>query len=89
MQKQYGFTDDAMTRMETEMNERRVYDYEAMAPYFASKEPKPMETTHHNHFWRREKQDDFKKIVADPEDYAFNEIVQAIRNDEQARRTNR
>lgn len=89
VQRDYGFTDDAMTRMETEMNERRVYDYEAMAPYFASKEPKPIETTQSGHFWRHDKQDVFKQIAADPEDYAFNEIVKAIQTDDQQRRANR
>ena len=88
VQKEYGFTDDAMERMEKEMNERRVYDYEAMAPYFASKEPKPTENTS-GHFWNYSKQDKFKEIAADPEDYALNELTNAIRADDQRRRSMR
>ena len=89
VQEQYNFTDDAMERMEKEMNERRVYDYEAMAPFFASKEPKPIENTAGGHFWNHAKQDTFKQIVNDPEDYAFNEIARAVEADDQRRRSMR
>lgn len=85
VQEEYGFTDDAMQRMEKEMNERRVYDYEAMAPFFASKEPKPIENTQHNHFWNHSKQDSFKQIIDDPEGYAMNELVRAVDQDARAR----
>jgi len=87
VQDQYGFTDDAMDRMEKEMTERRVYDYEAMAPFFASKEPKPLGDQHGGHFWNHHKQDVFKQIVSDPEDYAFNEIARAVAADDQQRRS--
>ena len=86
VQEQYQFTDDAMTRMEAEMEKRKVYDYEAMAPFFASKEPKPIENTTGGHFWNHHKQDTFKQIVSDPEDYAFNEIARAVQADDQRRR---
>ena len=85
VQKEYSFTDDAMDRMEKEMSERKVYDYEAMAPYFASKEPKPIESYQRGHLWNHDRGEEFKKISADPEEYAFNEIVNTLR--EQERRT--
>lgn len=87
VQQEYGFTDDAMERMEKEMNERRVYDYEAMAPYFASKEPKPIESYQTSNRWNHDRSETFKKIAADPEDYAFNEIVQTLREQERRARS--
>jgi hypothetical protein len=89
VQKRHGFTDDAMERMEAEMRDKRVYDYEVMATHFASREPKPIETTNSGHFWNHHKSDEFKKIVSDPEDYAFNEIVGAIQRDEANSRNNK
>ena len=86
VQKKHGLTDDAMARMETEMNERKVYDYEVMADHFVSKQPKPIADTANSHFWRHDRQKEFKEISADPEGYAFNEIVKAIHTDEANRR---
>jgi len=86
VQKRYGFTDDAMTRMEKQMDERKVYDYEVMAGHFASKEPRPIGDTHAGHFWHHDRAKEFKEISADPEGYAFNEIVKAIQNDDLGRR---
>jgi len=89
VQKRHGFTDDAMERMEAEMRDKRVYDYEVMAEHFASRQPKPIENTHSGHFWNHHKSDEFKRIVADPEDYAYQEILGAIQRDEAAARNNR
>lgn len=82
VQQDHGFTDDAMERMEKEMHERRVYDYEAMAPFFASREPKPIETYQNQNRWNHDRSETFKKIAADPEEYAFGEIVQTLREQE-------
>lgn len=87
VQKDHGFTDDAMERMEREMHERRVYDYEAMAPFFASKEPKPIESYQRNHLWNHDRNEEFKRISADPEDYAFTEIVNTLREQERRSRS--
>jgi hypothetical protein len=89
VQERHGFTDDAMERMETMMRDKRVYDYEVAAEHFASKQPKPIENTAGGHFWNHQKQDVFKQIVADPEEYAFQEIVSAIGRDEANARNNR
>jgi hypothetical protein len=86
VQKNYGFTDDAMERMEALMKDKRVYDYEVAAAHFASKEPRPIENTNSGHFWNHTKSDEFKKIVADPEQYAFDEIVTAIQRDAERER---
>jgi hypothetical protein len=86
VQKRYGFTDDAMGRMEKQMDERKVYDYEVMAQHFASREPKPIGDTNTGHFWHHDRQKEFKEISSDPEGYAFNEIVKAIQSDENTRR---
>lgn len=87
VRKQYGFTDDAMDRMEKEMHERRVYDYEAMAPFFASKEPKPIESYQNTNRWNHDRTEEFKRISADPEEYAFGEIVNTLREQERRSRT--
>lgn len=87
VQKEYGFTDDAMERMEREMSERKVYDYEAMAPFFASKEPKPIETYQNQNRWNHDRSETFKKIAADPEEYAFGEIVNTLREQERRARS--
>jgi len=82
VQKRYALTDDAMERMEQEMNDKRVYDYEVMASHWVAKNPRPIEQTHSDHFWRHEKQDTFKEIAADPEKYAYDEIVKSLREQE-------
>lgn len=87
VKQQYGFTDDAMERMEKEMNERKVYDYEAMAPFFASKQPKPIESYQNSNRWNHDRTEEFKKISADPEDYAFTEIVNTLREQDRRARS--
>lgn len=87
VQKEHGFTDDAMDRMEREMAERRVYDYEAMAPFFASREPKPIESYQNSNRWNHDRTEEFKRISADPEDYAFTEIVNTLRDQERRSRS--
>ena len=87
VKKDYGFTDDAMDRMEVEMRARRVYDYEAMAPFFASKEPKPIESYQSQNRWNHDRSELFKKIADDPEEYAFGEIVNTLREQERRSRS--
>lgn len=85
VQKSYGFTDDAMKRLEDLMIERNIGDYEAAATYFASKEPKPVEETGGAHFWNHDRQDTFKEIAKDPEGWGFGEIQKAVVADARAR----
>ena len=83
-QDDYGFTDDAMTRLEKMMIERNIGDYEAGAALMAAKEPKAADATQGgSQFWRHQDSDTFKEISKDPEKWAEREIMGAIRADEQ------
>lgn len=82
-QKTYGFTDEAMTRLEKLMVEKKIGDYEVAATYMASREPKTTDATYDPGFWHHERQDGFKEIVKDPEAWARNELIQAMHRDEQ------
>ena len=84
----YGFTDDAMDRLEKMMVEKNIGDYEVAASYMASKEPKPVEATARSH-WNHEKQDGFKEIAKYPEGWARDQIMGAIQADERAARGGR
>lgn len=87
-QEEYGFTDEAMGRMEKLMTERNIGDYEVAATYFAAKEPKPMDDRGgESRYWNHTDKDSFKEISADPEEWARKQILQAARNDEQKLRT--
>jgi hypothetical protein len=83
IKKSYGFTDDAMKKLEEMMVERNIGDYDAAAHFFAAKNPQVSEPTYDSSRWHHEKQDQFKEIVADPESWGRNEIMGAIRRDEQ------
>jgi hypothetical protein len=88
-QKTFGFTDDAMKKLEDLMLEKNIGDYEAAAVYLASKEPKQSEPTHDTFRWNHDRQEGFKEIAADPEGWARNQILQAVRADDAARRGQR
>jgi hypothetical protein len=86
-QKRYGFTDDAMTRLEKMMLDRNIGDYEVAAEYMAAKEPKPSsgndwDTTR----WHHERQDGFAEISKDPEAWGRTQIMNAIRADQERAR---
>jgi hypothetical protein len=82
IKKQYGFTDDAMKKLEDMMVERNIGDYEVAASFFAAKNPPTSEPGYDPTRWHHEKTDQFKEIAADPEAWGRNEILQAIRRDE-------
>lgn len=82
VQKQYGFTDDGMKKLETFMQEKYIGDYEVAAEYLASKEPRTSEAEYADHFYGFDRQPEFKEIAKDPEKWAFNQFVTAMRNDE-------
>jgi len=78
-QKSYGFTDEAMNRLEQLMIERNIGDYEAAAMLMASKEPQTSDPTFDDTSrWNHEKQDNFKEVSADPEGWARKEILRAF-----------
>ena len=59
-QKKYGFTDEAMTKLEKLMEERYIGDYEVAAHYFAAQQPKPIEELRDDHYLHHEQKDGFK-----------------------------
>lgn len=82
-QKEYGFTDEAMARLEKLMIERNIGDYDVAASYFASKEPKPSEATYGSGdgFWNHSKSEGFAEIAKDPEGWGRGEIMRALHNE--------
>jgi hypothetical protein len=83
VQKEYGFTDDGMRDLESFMAEKSVGDYDVAATYKAAKNPKPIEANYSNGLWEHSKQEGFAEISKDPEGWARNEILGALRRDEE------
>jgi hypothetical protein len=83
VQKEYGFTDDGMKDLESFMREKSVGDYDVAATYRAAKNPKQSETHYSNGLWEHSKQEGFAEISKDPEGWARNEILGALRRDEE------
>lgn len=88
-QKRFGFTDEAMTRLEQMMIDRNIGNYEDAAELMAAREPKQSSATHDTGFWNHEKQDTFKEIAKDPEAWGRNEIMNAIHADQDRARNGR
>ena len=84
--KDYGFTDDAMKRLEDMMIERNIGDYDVAASYMASKEVKTSEPTYDSSHWHHEKAPGFAEIAKDPEAWGRNEIMGALHRDAQRAR---
>lgn len=82
VKKEYGFTDDAMKKLEDLMVERNIGDYDAAATYFASKNPPTSEATYDSTRWHHERKEGFNEIAKDPEAWGRNELMSAIRRDE-------
>ena len=83
VKKDYGFTDEGMANLEKFMVDRNVGDYEVAAEYQAVKNPRTSDAQHHDGFWHYNRQDKFAEISKDPEDWARNEILGALRRDEE------
>jgi hypothetical protein len=88
-QDDYGFTDDAMNRLEQMMIDRNIGDYEAAAALMASKEPRTSEPTYDNTHWQHEKREGFAEIAKDPEAWGRNELLKAMRLDQERERGGR
>ena len=89
IQKEYGFTDDGMKELEDFMVKRNIGDYEVAASYQASKNPRQSDANHSDGFWHHQNQDNFAEIAKDPEGWARNEILGALRNDQERARGGR
>lgn len=86
VQKEYGFTDEAMTDLEKWMHDKAVADHEVAASYRAQKNPATSSPTYDSQFWNHEKASDFKEIAKDPEAWGRKEILGAIHRDEERAR---
>lgn len=82
-QEQYGFTDEAMEKLEKFMEEKYVGDYEVAAAYMAAREPKPSDGGMDQQNWNFMKQPDIEKVQEDPEGWGSSELLAAIRRDQQ------
>jgi hypothetical protein len=89
VQKEYGFTDEAMKDLEKFMAERNVLDYEVAAEYHVAKNPKQSEADTSDGLWHHQQQENFAEISKDPEGWARKEILGAIRKDEAAQKGGR
>lgn len=81
-QKKYGFTDEAMKKLEDAMIERNVADYEVAATWFAAQQPKTSTPFEDNH-WNHEKREGFKEIAKNPEGWAHSELLKTMHDIEQ------
>jgi Cdc6-like AAA superfamily ATPase len=86
VQKEYGFTDEAMSKLDEMMKERLVADYEIAASWMASKEPKTSEVTYDQTRWHHERTPGWQDIAKDPEAWGRNEIMKALNTDAQRQR---
>jgi hypothetical protein len=86
VQKEYGFTDEAMKDLEKWMHEKAVADHEVAAEYRASKNPQTSSPTYDSQFWHHEKADGFAEIAKDPEAWGRKELLGAIHRDEERAR---
>jgi len=83
VQKQYGFTDDGMKKLEELMVAENIGSYKAAAAYMATIDPKPTEATMGAHYWNHDKQDGFKEIAADPEKWGHEQLLRAAMQEQQ------
>lgn len=89
VQQDYGFTEDGMKDLEKFMVEKGVGDYEVAASYQASKNPKQSEANYSDGLWNHQKQEGFGEIAKDPEGWARNELLGAMRRDQDKMRGGR
>lgn len=89
VQQEYGYTEDGMKDLEKFMWDNNVGSYEVAATYQVSKNPKQSDATQHDGRWHHQKQDGFADIAKDPESWAENEILGALRRDQERARGGR
>jgi hypothetical protein len=87
-QQEYGLTDEGMVDLEKFMVERNIGDYDVAASYRHQREPKVSSDNggFGNGLWEHEKQAGFQDIAKDPEGWGRNEIMKAIRADQERER---
>lgn len=90
VKEQYGFTDEAMGRLEKMMVDRSIGNYEDAAELMASREPKPSEAEDYDPTrWNHDKQQGFAEIAKDPEAWGRQEILKSLRAEQAAARSAR
>ena len=89
MQREFGFTEDGMKDLEKFMLDKNIGDYEVAATYHASKNPKQSEANYSDGLWNHAKQDGFAEVAKDPEGWARNELLGAMRRDQERTRGGR
>jgi hypothetical protein len=86
VRERYQFTDDGMKELEDYMIARGIQNHEDAAELMAARRPQPVDdNTGSGHYWNHDKQDQFKKVVNDPEGWGFEEIHKAVVNDARSR----
>jgi len=84
--KQRGFTAEAVERMEKMMVEKGIRDYDDAMDLMAAREPRPAdEIGNSGHFWNHDKQEEWKEVAKDPEQWGFEQIRRAVVADAQQR----
>jgi hypothetical protein len=86
VQKQYGFTDEGMKRLEDWMIDNQVANYDTAARAKAALDPQTSAPEFDAGHWHHERQEGWGEMAKDPEAYARNAILQAIYKDEQQNR---
>jgi hypothetical protein len=83
-----NYTDDGMKSLEAMMKERDIIDYEAADLLFRQKNPPPSDGADSaaDHFWNYDKMPQAQEVARDPEKWGFNELVRAVRRDDDQRR---
>jgi hypothetical protein len=89
VQQEFGLTPEGMKDLEEFMKEKGVGDYEVAATYRHSKNPPQSEANHSDGFWHHEKEPGYEELVKDPEGYAYNQILAAVRADQARERGGR
>lgn len=88
-QDRYGFTDDAMKKLEDLMVEKNIGNYDVAAQYMASKETKTSDAGYDETRWHHERQPGWADIAKDPEAWGRDEIMKSLRADQERAKNQR
>lgn len=89
VQQEYGYTEEGIKDLEKFMIENEIGSYASAAEFHAMKNPKQSEAQHSDGFWHHEKEPGYEELSKDPENYAYNQFLTAIRADQARERGGR
>lgn len=89
VQQEYGLTEDGVKDLEKFMVENEIGNYEKAAEYRLLKNPKQSEANQSDGFWHHEKEPGYEELSKDPEKYAYDQFLAAIRADQARERGGR